>query len=50
MRDLLYRHGVASGWIAALHLEKLINADVVQVLTAEVAEVVYEISEALPDA
>lgn len=49
MRDLLYRHGVATGWIAALRVEKLIDADVFQVLTAEVAEVVYEVSEALPD-
>lgn len=49
VRDLVYRHGVASGWIAALRLEKLIDAEVFQVLTAEVAEVVDEVSKTLPD-
>ena len=49
VRDLVYRHGVASGWIAALRLEKLIDAEVFQVLTAEEAEVVDEVSKTLPD-
>ncbi len=49
VRDLVYRHGVASGWIAALRLEKLIDAEVFQVLTAEVAEVIDEVSKTLPD-
>ncbi|GAC1038765.1 hypothetical protein thsps117_35230 [Pseudomonas sp. No.117] len=49
VRDLVYRHGVASGWIAALRLEKLIDAEIFQALTAEVAEVVDEVSKTLPD-
>lgn len=49
MRNLVYRHGVASGWIAALRLEKLIDAEIFQALTAEVAEVVDEVSKTLPD-
>lgn len=49
VRALVYRHGVASGWIAALRLEKLIDAEVFQVLTAEVAEVIDEVSKTLPD-